>query len=105
MYNSLKKQQRMHGPTRRTISTRPVTSAREESAGSDPADMLALTNAMRRGAPVYLVQHVCGTTLDITPHQEVALKRATLTQSRISNLDVPVVKVFERTGPNMYRIM
>jgi hypothetical protein len=77
MYQSLKKQKRVHGPTRRTISAAPIKSGRGEStiASSDEGELLAISTAMRKGRPLYFIRTDDGVTLDVLLDKPAAIKR------------------------------
>lgn len=99
MYNSLKKQKRVHGPTRRTICVKPLKSGRDEStiASSDEGDLIAISNAMRKGQPLYFVRSADGTTLDVILDRAVAIRTRDALRERYQN-GRPNINVYERIG-------
>lgn len=105
MYNVLKKQNRVHGPTRRTISAKPLKSGRGEStiAASDEADLIAISNAMRKGQPIYFVRSGDGTTLDVLLDKTIAIRTRDSFRDRIHN-GRPNIHAYERVGTALTRI-
>lgn len=98
MYNSLKRQNRIHGPTRRTISMKPVSSGRESSiASSDEADLNAISNAMRKGQPLYFIRTDDGVTLDVMLSKTDALNYRESTRERVATMRSRI-QVYERLG-------
>lgn len=98
MYNSLKRQNRIHGPTRRTISCKPVKSGREESLPStDEADLNAISNAVRKGQPLYFIRTADGVTLDVMLSKTDALNYRDSTRERIASMRSRI-QVYERLG-------
>ena len=105
MFNSLKKQNRMRGPTRRSIDCTPVRSGRGEStiASSEEADLIAISNAKRRGQPLYFIRTGDGVTLDVVLDKAVALRTRDVTRERIHN-GRPSINAYERIGTALTRI-
>ena len=98
MYNSLKRQNRVHGPTRRTISCKPLKSGRDESLpASDEADLNAISNAVRKGQPVYFVRTADGITMDVMLSKTDALNYRDSARERIASMRSRI-QVFERIG-------
>ena len=98
MYNSLKRQNRVHGPTRRTISCKPLKSGRDESLpASDEADLNAISNAVRKGQPVYFVRTADGVTMDVMLSKTDALNYRDSARERIASMRSRI-QVFERIG-------
>lgn len=98
MYNVLKKQKRMLGPTRRTISCKPISSGRESTiASSDEGELLAISNAMRKGWPLYFVRTADGTTLDVLLDRNAAIRTRDAAVERHQN-GRPTIRVYERIG-------
>lgn len=98
MYNSLKRQNRVHGPTRRTISCKPLKSGRDESLpASDEADLNAISNAVRKGQPVYFVRTADGVTMDVMLSKTDALNYRDSARERIASMRNRI-QVFERIG-------
>lgn len=97
MYNSLKRQNRVRIPGGGTISAEALKSGRGESsiASSDEGDLIAISNAMRRGDPLYFVRTADGVTLDVLLSREGALKRRDSIIDRTHN-GVARVRVYER---------
>ncbi len=106
MFNSLKKQQRMHVTgQRRTISCKPVRSGRADTsiAASDEADLTALFNAKHRGQPMYFIRTGDGVTLDVLLDKTVALRTRDVIRERIQN-GTPNINAYERIGGILSRI-
>jgi hypothetical protein len=98
MYNSLKRQNRVHGPTRRTISCKPLKSGRDESLpASDEADLNAISNAVRKGQPIYFVRTADGVTMDVMLSKTDALNYRDSARERIASMRSRI-QVFERIG-------
>ena len=99
MFHSLKKQQRVHGPTRRTISAKPLKSGRGENtiASSDEGDLIAISNAVRKGQPLYFVRTNDGVTLDVMLSKTDALNYRDSARERISSMRNRI-QIFERIG-------
>lgn len=98
MYNSLKRQNRIHGPTRRTISCKPVKSGRDESlASTDEATLNAIANAMRKGQPLYFIRTADGVTLDVMLSKTDAINYRDSARERIASMRNRI-QVFERQG-------
>lgn len=98
MYNVLKKQKRMLGPTRRTISCEPISSGREGTiASSDEGELNAIANAMRKGRPIYFVRTDDGVTLDVMLSKTDALNYRDSARERISSMRNRI-QIFERIG-------
>lgn len=98
MYNSLKKQNRVHGPTRRTISCKPVKSGREESLPSTDESVLnAISNAVRKGQPLYFIRTDDGVTLDVMLSKTDAVNYRDSARERIASMRNRI-QVFERLG-------
>lgn len=99
MYQSLKKQQRVLGPTRRTISAKPLKSGRGEStiASSDEGDLIAISNAMRKNQPLYFVRTDDGVTLDVMLSKTDALNYRDSARERVSSMRSRI-QIFERIG-------
>lgn len=98
MYNSLKRQNRVLGPTRRTISCKPVKSGREESiASSDEATLNAIANAVRKGQPIYFVRTADGVTLDVMLSKTDAIGYRDSARERIASMRSRI-QVYERLG-------
>ena len=106
MFNSLKKQQRMHVTgQRRTISCKPVRSGRADTsiAASDEADLIALSNAKRRGQPMYFIRTGDGVTLDVLLDRATTLRTRDVIRNRIHN-GRPNVNAYERIGGILTRV-
>ena len=106
MFNSLKKQQRVHVTgQRRTLSCKPVRSGRDEStiASSDEADLIALSNAKRRGQPMYFIRTGDGVTLDVLLDKAVALRTRDVIRERVHN-GRPSIHAYERIGTALIRL-
>lgn len=106
MFHSLKKQQRMHVPgQRRTISCKPIPSGRPDGsmATSEEADLIAISNAMRRRQPIYFIRSGDGVTLDVVLDKTTALRTrdAMRTRSHNGRLDI---NAYERIGTALVRI-
>lgn len=99
MYNSLKRQQRVHGPTRRTISAKAIKSGRGESsiASTDEADLLAISTAVRKEQPIYFVRTDDGVTMDVMLSKTDALNYRDSARERISSMR-DRIRVYERIG-------
>jgi hypothetical protein len=106
MFNSLKKQQRVRvSGQRRTMSCKPVRSGRAETtiAASDEGDLIALSNAKRRGQPMYFIRTGDGVTLDVLLDKAVALRTRDVIRERIHN-GRPNINAYERVGGILTRI-
>ena len=105
MFNSLKRQQRVRIPGGGTISAKALKSGRSENsiASSDEGDLIAISNAMRRGDPLYFVRTADGVTLDVLLSREGALKRRDSVIDRTYN-GVARVHVYERYGTALVSI-
>jgi hypothetical protein len=106
MFNSLKKQERMFIPgTRQTICCQPIRSGRGETsiASSDEADLIAISNAKRRGQPLYFIRTSDGCTLDVVLDKAVALRTRDVIRDRIHGRPERV-NAYERSGTALTRI-
>lgn len=100
MFNSLKKQNRIKvAHQRRTIDCTPIRSGRGESsiASSEEADLIALTNAKRKGQPMYFIRTNDGVTLDVMLSKTDALNYRDSARERIASMRGRI-QVFERLG-------
>ena len=99
MYQSLKRQNRVRIPGGGTMSAKPIKSGRGEStiAASDEADLIAISNAMRKGQPLYFVRTNDGVTLDVMLSKTDALNYRDSARERISSMRNRI-QVFERIG-------
>jgi hypothetical protein len=99
MFNSLKKQQRVRLPNGGTILAKPVRSGRDEGsiASSEEGELNAISNAMRKGQPLYFVRTADGVTLDVLLTKTGALERRNSDQERARSMRHRVT-VYERVG-------
>ena len=98
MYNSLKKQQRMRiAGHRRTVCCKPLHSGRSDAsiASSEEADLIAISTAMRKGRPIYLIRSGDGTTLDVVLDRAMAIRTRDHFRERIHN-GRPNIQAYER---------
>ena len=98
MYHSLKKQQRIRLPwRRRTMKCDPLESGRNETsmATSDEGDLIALSNAKRRGEPMYFIRTSQGVILDVLLEKAQALRVCLAIRDRMRNTG-PRIDVYER---------
>lgn len=106
MFNSLKKQQRVRvSGQRRTMSCKPIRSGRAETtiASSDEADLIALSNAKRRGQPMYFIRTNDGVTLDVLLDRAETLRTRDVIRGRIHNGSLNI-DAYERVGGILTRI-
>lgn len=106
MYNSLKGKNLVHVTgQRRCLKFTPVSSGRGEStiASSDEADLIAISNAKRKGQPLYFIRTGDGVTLDVLLDKAVALRTRDVIRERIHN-GRPNINAYERVGTVLTRI-
>jgi hypothetical protein len=106
VYNSLKRQNRVRVTgQRRTMSAKPLKSGRDESsiASSDEADLIAISNAMRKGQPLYFIRTADGVTMDVMLSKTDALNYRDSARERIASMRSRI-QVYERTGTALNRV-
>jgi len=82
----------------------PIVSGRNnEPAASEEAELLAITNHVRRGGTLYFIRTSIGTTLDVLFERNAAIKRRDAIRDRVHN-NGPRVDAYERIGMALIRL-
>lgn len=102
MFNSLKRKDlvRVVGQ-RRAFKFTPAKSGRTELPASDEADLNAISNAKRRGVPIYFLRTNCGSTLDVLLDKPKAIKTRDAVRDRMGRQDI---HLYERQSSAFIRV-
>lgn len=98
MYNSLKKQKRMRGHTRRSVCCKPLLNKHSDLPSTDDVELAYIERAVKNQEPLYFIQHINGSTLDVSPDPARAINMREAIESRISQDDLRRVNLFKRVG-------
>ncbi len=105
MYNSLKGKNLVRIPgQRRCLKFKPASSGQESTiASSDEADLIAISNAKRRGQPIYFIRTGDGVTLDVLLDRNDAIRMRDAVRGRVHN-GRPNIHAYERIGVALNRL-